>query len=136
METDQSKKELSRIIAIPLQGNNYTIEFPNVGQFIEIETMKVSLSSGVYRSLVSLRTFGGNLALDYVDAISTFSVLIPQLRKDLKIDSLLNLNPIEAKEITKVYKDIFLPWYSEWMKLLKEEEEIPEVPESPETSEK
>jgi hypothetical protein len=105
-------------ISVTIQGNTYQIQFPSVGQIIDIETRKSALSAGQYSKFVDLGTIGAFLAKNYVDVISVFSILIPQLLKDLRKESLFDLSPIEMVELTEIYNKQYSPWYNEWIQLI------------------
>ena len=81
------------------KGNEYNIEFPNVGTFRKIETLKQILSSGVYESLSSTNTVGAFQASDMVEIEANLSVLAPELIKDLKCDDFQSLGLLDYKEL-------------------------------------
>jgi len=98
---------------IKLRGNSYTINFPNVGQILDIESLKSALSNGTYGDLVKNNTKSSNQSLDLIDAIATFSVLIPELKNILEVKSYLDLDLKTAKMVVNSYnKDYFL-WFKE-----------------------
>jgi len=127
MENKEVKKELSRVCKVFFQDQTFEIKFPTNGQLIDIETMKVTLSNGLYRQLVSANNVPANIALDLVDSIATFSILIPALKTHLKVDNILDLSPIETKDMVKAYKTQYFPWYSEWIKVLQKDLELPQI---------
>jgi hypothetical protein len=100
--------------------NKYTVKFPLVGEFIDIETKKVVLSQDKYLGLIKSGTFSSLKALDFIDMVAFFEVLLPkEFFKDLKVDSILELGALDANELLKVYKEQFLTWITEWQKLMK-----------------
>jgi len=124
----EEKKELSKVCKLAFQGQTFEVKFPTVGQTIDIETMKITLSNGIYRQMVSTNSGSGNLALDFIDAIAVFTVLIPELKTHLKIDNIMNLTPFEMKEMVLAYKKVFFPWYSEWFSILQKDLELLPIP--------
>ena len=50
-------------------------------------------------------------ALDTADALAYLSVLIPELKKDLKVENWRRIDPFLAKELVTVYKKEFIPWF-------------------------
>jgi len=96
---------------IQIADNDYEIIFPNVGQLQDIEAMKIALTNSRYvdMALSGLKTH--NFALDSADAIAYFSVLIPELKDDLKIKSWRELDPFICKTLIVVYKGKFMDWY-------------------------
>lgn len=114
------ENEISRQIVVVVSGKNYTINFPSVGEFTRIESLKASMTNSQYGSMIFNQTIEAGIALDLVDMMATFSVLIPDLAKDLKPESFLKLDLLDAAELMKVYNQDFLPWYTSLMKLVKE----------------
>lgn len=117
MEIQQ--KDLPLKIKIELQGNSYEIEFPSINQLIEIESNKVLLSNNTYGALAIQNLTISNIALSYIDAIATFSVLIPDLVDGLRVNSLTDLSLEQGQEITKQYIEVFAPWFWNWIEQIK-----------------
>lgn len=90
------------------------INFPNAGQAIEIQAMKQALTRGRYGDMSRSNLKSDFDTLDIVDAISTFSTLIPELSKKLG-SSYMELDLFIAKDIVKTYNKQFLPWYNNIM---------------------
>lgn len=106
---------LERQITFNVKGNSYQIEFPTVGKFQEIETMKQIVSKGMYSSLLSTGTLSSMEVLNMIDIESYLSVLTPKLIKDLKCESFSDLDIDDFLELKKAYQDQFIPW---WNKIL------------------
>lgn len=117
---------LNRSIQIEVSGNKYSIDFPNVGQYIEIENLKMSLTNGMYPQMALSPLKGAYFAIKLVDAISIFSVLVPKMREKLSgVKSYNDLDLVLGKQLVSVYEKQFMKWYQDWMNiLLKDEEEI------------
>lgn len=115
--------ELAKILTISVKGNSYTICFPTVGQIIDIESAKASLSKGQYRNMVSSMTTSALLALDNIDMVATFSVLLPKLIADLKVETIFSLDLASSKELCDIYKKQYAPWYNKWIEVLSGKEE-------------
>jgi len=128
METAKFES-LERSVTVKIQNNSYTIDFPKMGQVIDIEANKIRYSGGQYAGLVSSGLISTNLALDLIETAATFLILIPELKKDLKIDLLFNLELPQAMEIVKAYKKQFMPWYIKIVDACKELEEDEEEKE-------
>jgi len=120
---------------LPLQilGKNFTVkEFPSIGQLMEIEAMKNSLSKGQYHRMVQSNLKTTLFTLSLIDAVATFSVLLGT--EFIKFTSemagegktLYDLPGMSAKELVRVYDKEFLPWYNGFMKDLYLEEEAEE----------
>ena len=109
---------MNREIVITILGNSYNVKFPTVGQFQTIESLKQVLSKGMYSSLLSTNTKSSIASLDMIDIEAYFSVLCPQLLKDLKCESFIDLGIEDYLVIKKVYDETFIPWWNEVMKLV------------------
>ena len=102
---------MNKSITFLLFGENRTIDYPNVGQLLEIESKKMMLSNGTYSELNKTNTTSSKYILDLVDAMAHFTVLIPKLSKNLQVDTVYDLGGIESKEVVKAYNEHFRPWY-------------------------
>lgn len=92
---------------------DFTVKMPNVGQFMEIENLKIALTNGLYGEMVKQNTKLSNMNLDIVDAISNFRVLVPELRELAKIKNFSDIDLFTAKSLAVVYKKQFAPWLNE-----------------------
>lgn len=125
-----SEKNLpEREITITIKENSYKIPFPKTGQHIRIETLKADLSKGYYTAL-SMSSNDAFYAKLLIDTIATFSILVPELRKDLNVVDILELDMIDSKLLLEAYLNQYLPWYDKWMNIItavsKNEEETTE----------
>jgi hypothetical protein len=114
MTTQQS----SRSITIPIGKNEYTVKYPNVGQQMNIEILKIQLTDGRYDTM----KFSYNPAFikqaEIAEAIATFNILIPDLKKDLNAKSMLELEQDQMLDLLTAYTEKYLPWYEEWAAIL------------------
>ncbi len=116
-----SKFNLGSSIVLKIDGiNTSQINYPNVGQLMEIENRKMSLTDGKYVEYVAspMKTRSMRFLIDLVDTLSHFSVLVPDLTKKLSVDTYLDIDPITAKSLVEVYQEQFIPWYSELLKVM------------------
>jgi len=109
---------MNREIVLLVLGNSYSIKFPTVGQFQAIESLKQVISKGMYSSLMSTNTVSANASLDMIDIEAYLTVLCPQLLKDLKCDSFINLGVEDYMVIKEAYDKQFIPWWNDIMKLV------------------
>ena len=123
MEKTNPTPNLPRIIEISLQGNKYAINFPNIGQLIDIEVKKVAYAKNLYSPLVMNGTVSAGIALDFIDSIAVFSVMIPNFNDNLNVKSILELSPIDTIELTTQYKKVWAPWFEKWIEVMKQAEE-------------
>jgi len=107
------------ILEFKVKSNTYTIKFPNVGQIEDIECNKQLISKGMYASLMQMNTKAANDALDMIDMEAFFSILCPDIVKDLKCDSFRDLGVVDYMELKKSYIDQFVPWWTKIQKILR-----------------
>lgn len=120
MEKDK-KKTPSREISVKIGSNTYNISLPTTGQEVDIEVRKDRYTQGSYKNLL----FGDDRGIKSylaVGAIATFEVLIPDLKKDLSVTSLFELDMFQMKTVLKAYSK-FKEWIGEWEVFVQEEDE-------------
>lgn len=97
---------------LEIRNNNYTVNYPNTGQLIDIELLKAKIADGNYDTLrFSMNPLFQEQA-NKIDMIATFNILIPQLREDINVRSLFDLTEEQSDELLEVYLKQFLPWYT------------------------
>lgn len=96
---------------LKIDGNDYQIKFPSVGEMIAIESMKMSFTKNRYVEMSSSDLQSHKFALDMADTVSYFSVLIPELKENLKIKGWWEADPYIIKNLMKVYQKQFIPWF-------------------------
>ena len=105
-------------LVVRVLDKEYKVGFPNVGQMLDIETNKMILSSGKYHEMVesSVKGVASSIqSLDLIDALSTLSVMIPDLKKHISYED----GEIDLKTgliLTNVYKVVYFPWFNEIQK--------------------
>lgn len=107
-QVEKPKEPLAQSITVKLYGNSYVIKLPNNGQLIDIETMKLRMTGGQHYKLLE----GGDQAMQsflLTEAIAAISVLVPEVKESNK-GNLVNLNPIESRELVQVYMKQISPW--------------------------
>jgi hypothetical protein len=107
----------SNKIAIQIAENSYEVSFPNTGQLIDIERNKKKMSEG-YDFELATGSADSAYAKILIDTIVTFNVLIPNLTKDLNVNSIRDLSLVESKNLADAYLSVYLPWYNEWVNLI------------------
>lgn len=110
-------ENIKRTIDILIKNEKYTVKFPTVGDYLGIERYKMSLSSGQYAQMVTSGLISGAEALDLIDMIAYFTILIPSLKDNLKVETFSELDLMDAKELVTVFKNDMKPWIDEWMKI-------------------
>lgn len=104
--------------------NIYKIEDVRVGHFIDLEKVKASLSGGMYGSIFRMGTVASDEALTMIDIEAFFTVFVPKLLKDLQSDSFRDLGFADYNEIKKVYVEKVIPWYNEYVKSIREVQNV------------
>lgn len=116
---------------LKINENDYNVKFPNVGEFIEIESMKLSFTKGRYVMMAQSDLQAHKFALDMADAISYLSILIPELKSDLGIKGWWEADTEVAKTLIKVFQKQFVPWFKPILEdLYKYEEAIEDESET------
>lgn len=116
---------MSTIKKIKVCGRTYDLKYPNVGNFIDIKVLETKLSQGSAMSLVN----GTGEQLDayfYITTYAHFQVLCPDLLKDLKVNSLLELSLLDFQELLNVYLQEIQPWIAEIQQAVKEKMTVDE----------
>ena len=106
-------------VTVKIFGKEYTIPFPNVGQYYRIESTKPEISSGMYNSMLLSNTLSAQNALDMIDVEATLIVLCPELIKDLKVENFSKLGIKDYREIKNVYFKEVAPFFKEINDLLR-----------------
>ena len=97
---------------IEVKGSKLRVKFPNVGQLIDMESLKVAISSGRYGQMALAGIKSMTVALDFIDAMVFFSILCPQVKNLYGVKELTSLDPSEGKELVEIYLRDIRPWYS------------------------
>lgn len=118
MEPKTEKKLPERKKTFKIADNSYTVDFPTTGGLIEIESLKAQLSRNNYAGISEQGTIAANYSRLLIDMIATLSVLVPQLKKDMSIKSISELNPLDSKKLLQVYIKDILPWITDWFTIL------------------
>ena len=111
---------MERSITVTIGKNDYQVNYPNVGNQIDIEILKSKIADGNYDML----RFSNNPLFqeqaDRIDMIAVFTILIPELKKDLNVKSFFDLKEEESAELMRVYNRDFIPWFIEIKKQIRE----------------
>lgn len=98
--------------------NRYTIKSPTVVQAIQIENKKNKLAEGDYSGLILNNTVRAYKILDLIDCFAYFSVLCPELFRDMKVDETKLTEYDASRVLVKAYKEQFVPWFMEYERIL------------------
>lgn len=101
---------------VVLNGKAFQVGYPNVGQKMKIENLKVLLTNGQYGDFVRSGHKTGLELLDLVDSFANFGVLIQEL--NLGIDDFNNMSIETGNQFKKAYLGTFFPFLVEVEKQL------------------
>lgn len=118
----EEKKMPERKKSFKIGENTYSIEFPNTGGLIEIESLKAQLSRNNYSGIIDNGTIMSNYSRFLIDMIATFNILFPELKKDMNVKSISELSPLDSKKLLQVYMKEVMPWIQDWFELLNSDE--------------
>lgn len=96
------------------QGRNYSVSFPTVGQYMDIESEKIVISKNQWSNLVFQKTLSSFRAMQIIECIATLKILCPDIFKDMKVDNYRNIDAKDFLELLNVYNKEISPWYGEW----------------------
>lgn len=105
-------ENLERQKTFNFQGEKVTVKFPNVGQMIDMESLKQSLTGNKYGAMSASGVKSMFYALDMVDALSFFEVMCPKIKRILEVKSFTEMSPEEMKPVVAAYKEHVAPWYN------------------------
>ena len=103
---------IERSKKVTIGEKSFVVNFPNVGQMIDIESMKQSLTGNRYGSMASSGIASMYMALDVVDTISFLTICVPDIAKYYNIQDYTTLPADKMNQYVKLYKDEILPWYN------------------------
>lgn len=104
---------IQRDIKFSFQGKTFTAKFPNVGQMIDMESLKQALTRGKYGQMAQSGVASAYFALDLVDAIAFFQVCTPMVGKHFEIRDYTEVDLNVADELVKAYREVIKPWYDQ-----------------------
>ena len=106
---------MERVKEFKIGEKKFTDKFPNVGQIIDLESMKQALSGGRYGAMVASGLSTAYYGLDLIDAIAFYQVVTPEVGKYYDIKSYAELDLAAAQDLIRAYKEQIQPWYVETM---------------------
>lgn len=113
---------IEREVVITYNDKKFPIKFPNVGQIIDIESLKSALTGNKYGSFAASGVKSMYLVLDIVDTIAFLSVMCPKLKSFVTDEEdgidYTRMKPETVRRLIDVYKNQILPWYSRIMNQL------------------
>ena len=110
---------IERSKKITIGKKSFVVEFPNVGQILDIESMKQALTNNRYGIMAKSDIKSMYYALDVVDAVSFLTVVAPEVGKYFNVGNYLPLSPEKVQEFVDVYQKDIYPWYAQTLEELK-----------------
>ena len=105
----------------------FIVKFPNVGQIIDMESLKQALTNNRYGQMAASAVVSMYYALDLVDTIAFFQVCVPEAKRYFDVNDYTALSPERMDAFMEAYRTEIKPWYDRTMKELRgikaEEEE-------------
>ena len=121
---------MERVKKFQIGEKAFTVEFPNIGKMIDMESLKQALTNGRYGVMASSAVVSMYQALDLVDAIAFYTICVPTVAKYYDIDDYTSVAIDKVTELVMVYKKELKPWYDgilrELMKMPNDNEETEE----------
>jgi hypothetical protein len=102
---------------VKIEKEIYEVKYPNVGEQLQIESVKELLSNGKYAQLANTGSKTATQLLDFIDAVSYFTVLIPAMKEKIDLKNFTGADPMFQKRLSKAY----LKYYSEFIRPLEDE---------------
>ena len=109
-------KEIERIKTFKFKGEDYKVEVPTVGQYLDIENEKLINSDGHWTDLIRSQTVSALRSIQIIECISVLKVLCPDLFNNMKVTSYKDIDVMDFVELLSIYNNIINPWYSAWFK--------------------
>lgn len=110
---------LQRQKKFTIGNKSFIANFPNVGQIIDLESMKQALTNSRYGQMAASGVASMYYALDLVDAIAFYHVVIPEVAKYYDIKNYASMEVDKIKDLLDAYQKDIRPWFSETMNELK-----------------
>lgn len=111
--------ELQRQKKFMIGEKSFIATFPNVGQIIDIESLKQALTNNRYGQMVVSGIASMYYALDLVDAIAFYQIVVPEVARYYDIKNYAELPLDKAKDLIDAYQTEIRPWYTQTMNELK-----------------
>lgn len=97
----------------------FVAQFPNIGQIIDMESLKQALTNNRYGQMAQSGIASMYYALDLVDAISFYQIVVPDVAKYYDIRNYANLPLDKITDLLNAYQTEIKPWYDKTMNELK-----------------
>lgn len=110
---------LQRQKKFTIGNKSFIANFPNVGQIIDLESMKQALTNSRYGQMAASGIASMYYALDLVDAIAFYHVVVPEVAKYYDIKNYASMEVDKIKDLLDAYQKDIKPWFDGTMNELK-----------------
>lgn len=110
---------IERSKKVTIGKKSFVVDFPNIGQIIDIESMKQALTNNRYGVMAASNVRSAYYALDIVDAVAFLTIAAPSIGKYYNVSNYTELLPDKVKEFLDVYLTQLKPWYDKTLNELK-----------------
>lgn len=110
---------LERTKKFSIDGKSFTANFPNIGQIIDMESLKQALTGNRYGAMASSGITSAYEALDIVDTIAFLQICVPEVSRHYDIRNYADLPADKMNKFLEAYRKEIRPWYENVMKELK-----------------
>ena len=111
--------ELQRQKKFTIGEKVFIANFPNIGQIIDLESLKQALTGNRYGQMASSGIVSMYYALDLVDAIAFYQIVVPEVAKYYDIRNYASLSVDKSKALVEAYQQQIKPWFDETLNELK-----------------
>lgn len=98
---------------ITIGKKTFVVEFPNIGQLIDLESLRLALSGNRYGNMIASGVVSMYNALDMIDAISFYQICAPEIGRYYDIQNYTALQLDEMVDLLKTYRNEIKPWYDD-----------------------
>ena len=112
--------EIQRTKNFKIEEKTFSVNFPNVGQIIDIEGLKQAMTNNKYGAMASSGIVSMYYALDFVDAASFLQICCPAVARHFDISNYMDLSPEKMEMFVEAFKKEILPWYNDTLKQLRQ----------------
>lgn len=102
---------MERVKTFTIGKKHFSVTFPNVGQIIDMESLKQGLSSNRYGQMAASGIASNYYALDLIDMIAFYKILCPEVTRAYNIENYADLEMEVANELLEPFKKELQPWY-------------------------
>ena len=111
--------ELQRQKKFKIGEKVFVANFPNIGQIIDLESLKQALTSNRYGQMAASGIASMYYALDLVDAIAFYQIVVPEVAKYYDIRNYASLSVDKSKDLVDAYQQQIKPWFDKTLNQLR-----------------